>query len=143
MNVKFFIKRLLTHSCIYFSLITVLYALVTAIVNVNDDKILLDAGRVMLYYLFALLFAAANSIKEIKALHKAVAVSLHYAITVFAFYACFFLPIDMSTSNVFIGLAIYTVAYVIVSVIIAVFKARFRANAEVKQKYKPQFKSKK
>jgi len=143
MNVKFFIKRLLTNSCIYFSIIMVLYALVTLVMNVNDDEVLLDAGRVLLFYVFALLFAAANSIKEIKALHKAVAILLHYAITAFAFYACFFLPINMTPSNVFIGLAIYTVAYVIVSVIMAVFKARFRANAEVKQDYKPQFKAKK
>ena len=85
MNVKFFIKRLLTHSCIYFSLITVVYAIVAAIVNVNDEEVLLDAGRLILFYVFSLLFAAANSVKEIKALHKALAILLHYVITAFAF----------------------------------------------------------
>lgn len=117
----------------------VAYSLITVMVNVNDEEILLDAGRVLLFYVFALLFAGANAIKGIEALNRALALILHFIITVFAFYACFFLPVDMSTSNVFVGLAIYTVAYIIVSVIMAVFKSRFKANAEVKQEYKSQF----
>ena len=144
MNFKSFIKRLLVNSCIIFSLIMLGYTIVAAIMHVTEDEVLLDASRVLLFYVFSLLFAAANSLKTIKALHKAVALISHYIITVFAFYACFLLPLDMSTSNIFIGLGIYTLAYVIISAIAAIFKSRLKVNAEANEKYVSQFsKSKK
>lgn len=139
MNFKCFIKRLLVNSCIFFSLIMLGYTIVAAIMHVTEDEVLLDASRVLLFYVFSLLFAAANSLKSIKALHKAVALLLHFAITVFAFYACFLLPLGMSSSNVFIGLAVYTVAYVLISAVMAIFKSRLKANSEVNEEYVSQF----
>ena len=139
MNFKSFIKRLLINSCIFFSLIMLGYAVVAAIMHVGEDEVLLDASRVLLFYVFSLCFAAANSLKRIQALHKAVALLLHFVITVFAFYACFLLPLGMSSSNVIIGLAVYTVAYVIISAVMALFKSRLKANAEVNEEYVAQF----
>lgn len=139
MNIKLFIKRLLTDSCVLFSLIMLGYALVASIMHVTEDEVLLDAARVLLFYVFSLVFSSANSLRTIKALHKAVALFLHFVITVFAFYACFLLPIGMTSNSIFIGVAVYTVAYVLISAVIALFRSRFRANAEVNEDYTPQF----
>ena len=139
MNFKCFIKRLLVNSCILFSLIMLVYTIVAAIMHVTEDEVLLDASRVLLFYVFSLLFAAANSLKTIKALHKAVALLLHFVITVFAFYACFILPLGMSSSNVFVGIGIYTLVYAIISAVAAIFKARLKINAEASEEYVSQF----
>ena len=144
MNFKCFIKRLLVNSCIFFSLIMLGYTIVAAIMHVTEDEVLLDASRVILFYVFSFLFAAANSLKTIKALHKAVALLLHFVITVFAFYACFLLSLGMSSSNVFVGIGVYTLIYVIISGIAAIFKSRLKINAEAGEEYVSQFsKSKK
>ena len=139
MNFKFFVKRLLINSCIFFSLIMLGYTVVAAIMHVGEGEVLLDAARVLLFYVFSLAFAAANSLKCIRSLHKAAALLLHFVVTVFAFYACFLLPLEMSPSNIFVGLAVYTVAYAVISAIMALFKLRFAANAEVNEKYTSQF----
>ena len=139
MNFKFFIKKLLINSCIFFSLIMLGYTVVAAIMHVNEGEVLLDASRVLLFYVFSLSFAAANSMKGIKSLHKAAALLLHFVVTIFAFYACFLLPLEMSTSGIFVGLSVYTVAYVVISAIMSIFKSRFVANSEVNEKYISQF----
>lgn len=139
MNFKFFVKRLLINSCIFFSLIMLGYTVVAAIMHVGEGEVLLDAARVLLFYVFSLAFAAANSLKRIKSLHKAVALILHFVVTVFAFYACFLLPLEMPASSIFVGLAVYTVVYVVISAIMSLFKSRFAANAEVNEKYTSQF----
>ena len=139
MNFKIFIKKLLTDSCIFFSLIMLGYSVIAMIMHVTDGEVLLDASRVLLFYVFSLLFAGANSLKRIKALNKGIAFFAHFAVTTFAFYACFLLPLGSSTSNMFVGIAIYAVLYFIISAIVALFKARFKANSEVNEKYEAQF----
>lgn len=139
MNCKCFIKRLLVNSCILFSLIMLGYTIVAAVMHVTEDEVLLDASRVLLFYVFSILFAVSNSLKTIKALHKAVALLLHFTITVFAFYACFLLPLGMSPSNVFIGLGIYTLVYAVISAVTALFRSRLKINAEAGEEYVSQF----
>ena len=139
MNFKIFIKKLLTDSCIFFSLIMLGYTVIATVMHVTEGEVLLDAARVLLFYVFSLLFAGANSLKRINALNKAVAFLLHFVVTAFAFYACFLLPLGTNNSNTFIGIAIYSVLYFIISAIVALFKARFKANAEVNEKYEAQF----
>ena len=139
MNFKFFVKRLLINSCIFFSLIMLGYTIVAAIMHVDEGEVLLDAARVLLFYVFSLAFAATNSLKGIKSLNKAVALLLHFVVTVFAFYACFLLPLDMAASSIFVGLAVYTVAYAVISAVMSLFRSRFAENAEINEKYTSQF----
>ena len=115
------------------------YTVIATIMHVTEGEVLLDASRVLLFYVFALLFSGANSLKRIEALNKGVAFFAHFAVTVFAFYACFLLPLGSGTSNTFVGIAIYSVLYFIISAAIALFKARFKANSEVNEKYEAQF----
>ena len=68
MTVKGFIKKTLTHACVYFTVIMLFYIIIAAIVNVNDSRLLLEAGRTALFFVFSLLLACANTVFSIKAL---------------------------------------------------------------------------
>ena len=54
MDLKKTVLKILNHACVTFSVITAVYALIVMLVNVEDDTILLDAGRILLFFLFSL-----------------------------------------------------------------------------------------
>ncbi len=143
MTFKDFLKTTLVRSCIYFTLVMVLYIAACAIVNVADDDLLLDAGRTILFYVFALLTSLAGSLFSLQKLSSGLRLVLHYLICIFAFYACFMLPVSMRASGVIIGLVIFTVLYFAVFGIVALFKSRYRRNAEQLASYQKQFKKQK
>lgn len=139
MTVKEFIKKLLCRACIYFSCIMLCYIIVAAIVNVGDGALLLDAGRTVLFFVFALLFALANGIFALERLSGGTRVLVHYLITVFAFYACFMLPISMRASSVIVGLVVFSLVYFAVLGLTSLFKSRYRTNVERAQGYQKQY----
>ncbi len=143
MTFKEFLKKMLVRSCIYFTLVMVLYIAFSAIVNVSDDELLLDAGRVILFYVFSLLVSIAGTLFMLTGLSGGLRLLLHYAICIFAFYACFMLPLSMRASSIIIGLVIFTVLYFGVFGIVSLFQARYRKNAEQLADYQNQFKGKK
>ena len=140
MTVKGFIKKLLVHSCVYFTIAMLAYMLLAAIVNVGDGALLLDAGRTVLFFVFSLLLAGANSVFSIKELNAAIRVILHYVFTTFGFYVCFMMTLDMRAAQVFIGLVVFTLIYFIILGIIAAFRAKYRSNTERSEKYEKQYK---
>ena len=77
MTVKNFIKNLLTRSCVYFSAIMLIYIIIAAIVNVDTTPLLLDASRVVLFYVFACLLAGANVVYGIKTISGGVRLCCH------------------------------------------------------------------
>lgn len=140
MTVKGFIKKLLVHSCVYFTIAMLVYMILAAIVNVSDDTLLLDAGRTVLFFVFSVLLAGANTVFSIKELNAAIRVILHYVFTTFGFYVCFMMTLGMRTSQVFVGLIIFTLIYFIILGIVTAFRARYKANAEKSEKYEKQYK---
>ncbi len=127
----------------YFTLVMLLYIAAAAVVNVADEKLLLDAGRTVLFYVFSLLVAVANTLFSLPKLSYALKVLCHYLICVFAFYTCFMLPVGMRASGVFIGVILFTVIYFAAFGIISLFRAKYRSNLEKTQSYQKQFKGKK
>ena len=89
------IKKWLAHTCVYFTVVTLIYMIIQAIVNVNDEALLLDAGRTALFFLFSLLIALANTVFSIDKLITALKVAIHFVLVMFAFYACLLLPLSM------------------------------------------------
>ena len=83
MNPKEWLKNLLRQTCLYFTICTAVYALITWIVNVDATRVMLDASRVMLFFLFSLLLAFAGGILHITKLNSALRRILHYLITLF------------------------------------------------------------
>ncbi len=139
MNFKAFIKKILTNACVYFSAVTALYALIVLIIYVDDTEVLLDASRVLLFFVASLLVAIANGIFKIKKLHGAVKLFLHYLLTLFSFYACLMLPLSPPASTLTVGLAIFSVIYFIVAAIVALLRARYRSKSESDGTYRSQF----
>lgn len=142
MNIKQAIKKALCHSCIYFTVITALYALIAMLVNVEDDTVLLDAGRLLLFFLFSVLMAMANGIRVLTRIPGILRLLIHYAITLFAFFSCFMLPISPTSSQNLIGFAIFTILYAIIAAIVGVISARYRALSEQDKTYTNQFSKK-
>ena len=142
MTIKKFIKQWLLHACVYFTLLMVVYTAIAAIVNVNDDTLLLDAGRCALFFVFALLLAVANTFFSFENMHVALKVIIHYAVTVAGFYACFLLPLSMQASGVLVGLALFSVIYFVILGLWALFKSRYQRNKENAEAYQSKYKGK-
>lgn len=143
MEITKLIKKTLTATAIWFTAIMTGYMLVLQIINVGEDSAAVEAFRVLLIFLFALLFSIANTIRSAKSINGALRHTVHYLITVFAFYACFMLPVDMRTSFMITGVVIFTVVYLLVVGIMAIFSSRLKANRESEIAYSRQFNKKK
>ena len=117
--------------------------LILQLINVGEDSVAVEAFRVVLFFLFALLFSIANVIRGAKSIHPLLRHIIHYLISAFAFYSCFLLPNNMRSSQMITGLVIFTVAYAIIAGCIAIFNARFKANRERSMEYTKQFSKKK
>ena len=144
MTFKSFTKKLLTTSCVYFTIVMLFYIIITALVNVSEDSlILLEAGRTVLFFVFAVLLSLANNLFSLKNLSATIRVILHYLICAFAFYACFMLPVNMSASGILVGLVIFSVLYFAILGTITAFKAKYHRNTEKAQAYEQQYQIKK
>lgn len=140
MTVKGFFKKWLNHACVYFTIFMLIYIILAAIVNVGDSALRLDAGRTVLFFLFAFLLSAANTIFKIESMSTSLRVLIHYILTALGFYFCFIMTLGMRAAQVFIGLVMFTVVYFIVFGILAVFRARYKKNTERSQKYEKRYK---
>ena len=140
MNIKQTIKKILTDACVLFSLITAAYALIVWLVYVNQEQVLMEAGRVVLFFVFSLLVSGANGIYRHKPLSAALRLTLHFLICTLAFYLCFLLPLSMPGSSVLVGLIFFVLAYFLVMGIVAGLASRFRKNREASEEYKSQYK---
>lgn len=140
MNIKTVLKKLLTDSSVYFTLIAALYSLLMLIVNVAEEEVLLSAERLLLMFIFSVLAAMAQALRRLTVLHGAIRLLLHYGILAMAFYLCFLLPASMRAAQVLIGLFAFTILYAVVMGVIAIFRARFRANAEQEEAYTNRYK---
>ena len=140
MNLKSIIKKILTNACVYFSIITAIYAVVVMIVYVDDTSVLLDASRVLLFFVASLLFACANGIFGLAKLPSPAKLLIHYLLSLFAFYSCMMLPISPDPSVLLVGLSLFSVFYFILAALIALFTSRYKARENKTTEYKSQFK---
>ena len=141
MTVKGFFKKWLVDACVYFTVFMLIYIILAAIVNVGDGALRLDAGRTVLFFVFAFLLAAANTIFRLDRISTALRVIIHYVLTLFGFYSCFLMTLNMRVAQVFIGLVLFTVLYFIIFGIVAAFRAKYRSNTERSEKYEKRYKA--
>lgn len=139
MNIKRTIKKILTDACVLFSLITAAYALIVWLMYVNQDDVLVDAGRVLLFFVFSLLVSGANGFYRLHSLAGALRLTVHFLVCTLAFYLCFLLPLSMPDSSVLVGIVLFILAYFLVMGIVAGFSSRFRKNREAAEEYKSQY----
>ena len=143
MDIKGLIKKAMCSACVFFTLITAVYMLCMVFITTGDDSPAIEANRVLLFFVYAVLCAIAGAIRSLKAINAVVGAVIHFAICLFGFYACFMLPVNMRASSVLTGLIIFAVIYWIYFVLKLFFKTRLRANREASVSYDDQFKKKK
>ena len=139
MNFKSILKKALTRACVYFTAVTAIYSLIVMIVYVDDTAVLLDASRVLLFFVASILFSFANGVFALEKLSSPTKFFIHYILTLFAFYSCMMLPISPAGTTLLVGLALFSVLYFIIAAIVGVVRARYKARANQTAEYKSQF----
>lgn len=142
MDIKKLTKKAICAACVYFTLITAVYMLCMLIITPGEDSPAVEAERVLLFFLFSLLWAMADAIRSIKTLNTALGRVIHFVICIFAFYSCFMLPVGMGGARVLTGVVIFSLVYWIVILLKAFFGSRLRRNREAGEEYVGQFKKK-
>ena len=66
MELKKLFKKLLNSTCIVFTVVTAVYMLVLQLVNITDSDAAVEAGRVLLFFVFSLLLSIANALFTIE-----------------------------------------------------------------------------
>lgn len=142
MNIKNTVRKIITEACVLFSLITAVYALIVYLIFVDQPQVLMDAGRVLLFFVFSVLFSVAGGIYRIKQLAAALRLLIHFLICTLAFYLCFLLPVPMTPSAVFVGMIFFVLIYFAVAGILALTLSRFRKAKEANTVYERQYSKK-
>ncbi len=143
MEIKKLIKKTLVSACVIFTIVTAIYMLILQIMNISKESAAVEAGRVLLFFVFSLLLALANALLSIKSIHAALRYSAHYLITTFGFWACFCLPNSMDASKTLVGIVLFSAAYAIIMAIYAFIKSRLKKAMKNEEKYEKQFSGKK
>ena len=143
MNIKKIFKKICISCCVIFTFITAIYMLILQIINISNVSASVEASRVLLFFVFSVLLALANTILSLKQLHSIARYMLHYLILILGFWTCFCLPNGMNASTVFVGIIFVTIGYSIVMPIIALFKRRLAKNNSEPERYEKQFSKKK
>ena len=119
---------------------TVVYILIVMFLNVDSKEILLDGTRILLFLVFSILAAAANTVLSIKVFPKIAAYIIHYAVYAFAVYSCLLLPLSLEpASKNFVAIVVFTVFYLIFMGARALFKSRYKKLSEEDQAYTKRF----
>ena len=143
MNIKKLIKKILNTACIYFTAIMAIYAFIMLLIphDTNGD-VLISAENSFLYFVFSVLLSLANGIFSLKNLNGAARLISHFIISLFAFYICFMIRMNLTGAGTLVGIVFFSILYFIIAGIIALFKSRFKKNTEKTESYTNQYKKK-
>lgn len=142
MELKKIFKKLLNSTCIIFTVITAVYMLILQIINITDADAAIEAGRVLLFFIFSILLSIANVFLTIEKLHSALRYIIHYVISIFGFWTCFCIPNKMDFSRTLVGLVIFSSAYAIIMTVISLFSRKLKKRKYSEPKYEKQFTTK-
>ena len=143
MELKKLFKKLLTSTCIVFTVLNMVYMLLLQITNIEDTDAAVQAGRVLLFFVFSLMLSIANAAFSIEKLHLALRYIIHYAITVFGFWTCICLPLNNRFSTTLVAIVAFSIIYAITMLLISIFGRRMKKNKKNEIKYEKQFSNKK
>ncbi len=140
MEFKKFVKRTLSLTCIYFTLVTVLYAFAVMFMNVEAEKILLDGLRIIMFLFFAFSVALASAVLSSQNITAWLRIAIHYVLCTFGFFLFILLPTENSNDGfLVVGIVIFTVLYAIIAACVAFFSARYKRIKEETEDYKKHF----
>ena len=104
-------KNIFVRACVIFSFICAGYALVVMLANSEDDQVLLDASRILLFFVASLIFGLANFLRRSEKLGKITRGILHFVLYLFSFATCFMLPISPEPSTMIVAVVLFSVCY--------------------------------
>ena len=139
MDLKKHISGIWRYSCGLFTAMTAIYALIVTIITVNED-IYLSGARILMFFLFSIVFSIANTILKLTSINSAIRYILHFVAIGFDVYFCLLMPASMTGTNIVVGIVFYSIGYLIVMAIRSLFRSRLKANLEKTEEYKHQFK---
>ncbi len=125
---KSIIKRVLAHTCIYFTLTSLLLLFIYWVVS-KDTTHGIQPLPFLLMLPFSFSFAAANAQLSRAPFPKALRVAIHYALTVGSAFTCLYLPNRGSGSTSSQGLVlffVFTALYAAIMIPLLIFSARAR-----------------
>ena len=138
LDIKKLIKKALVSACVIFTVITAVYMLILQIQNVSKVSAAVESGRVLLFFVFSVLLATANSILSITSIDIVIRYMIHYIICAIGFGLCFCLPNGMPISTMFVGIIFFSICYSIIMPIVAFFKRRLKRNKAIQEKISQQ-----
>ena len=141
MDLKSIIKKIFISTCVIFTAVTVFYCILVALMNSDDERILFEATRIVLFFFFALIVSLANAVFTMKQIPTALRYIIHYLLCAFAFYLCVLFPIESiaAPSFVLIGLSLFTVIYVLACAVISIVKSKLQRKKEKQETYTAKF----
>lgn len=133
---KSFWNRILLPACGYFTLLTLIYAVgVYALYGKSSNGGALASLRVLLFFVFALILATANSLFRIERLNMALRTVLHGAVTALGFWLCLVKPLELEGSGELMGLLVYLALYAVVTVIVMLHRSNAAKKADREAEY--------
>lgn len=128
MSTKDYLKKICFHTCLYFTVATLLLILFNIIAN-NDLTRGIHPGSQALLLPFSLLFASANILFQYGTFKTWMRVVLHYALTILSILCCLYLPNregNASATQSFLFLLAITIIYVIIMGALLGLRARIK-----------------
>ena len=142
MEFKNFIKKTLSRTCVYFTLITVLYSLLVLFVNISAEEIILEGSRIIMFLFFSFITSIGMTIFSLNAIPAWARYLLNYALCAFAFFLCILLPASsdgQAAGFLLVGIFFFTLIYVVCAALIALFRSRYKRLNEQEADYKKHF----
>lgn len=142
MSTKDYLKKICFHTCLYFTVATLLFLLISIIVN-NDLTRGIHPGSQALLFPFSLLFASANVLFRHGTFKMWMRVVLHYTLTFMSVFCCLYLPnrdANASASQGFKFFLVITILYVIIMGILLGVRARIKRVTRDAAHYKNVYK---
>lgn len=138
---KAFWNKIARPACVYFTLMTLLYAAGNYAVYGNGaDGGALSSLRVLLLAVFSLILSTANLLLANKKLSVVVRVPIHAAITGLGFLLCLVKPLALEGSGELIGMLIYFVVYAVTALIVALHRNNVAKKNDREAEYTSVFK---
>ena len=116
------IKYIISHSCIYFTAVAIIL-LIAQSISAGDSEKTIEPLRFLLIYPFTLAVAAADCIFKARSLGTGTKATIHYAITVLAFYLFVCAPAKSAANPIVIVLFLSFIYFLIATPILIVFSS--------------------
>lgn len=144
MKAKETILKIWLNACVCFTVTTfVILATYWLLVGLSDG---MRPLALILIFPFSLCFSAANMLLRYGKMQKALAVVLHYILTVGGVYLFLYWPMrapGSTTGGAFLFFVLLTLVYILIMGVIAVFKGRSKRLSRDSKDYKNVYENKK